>query len=116
MAAIETELQRIQGLVNKYDYKMPEIVAQRVQKEAFGKRPAQRHFAIQVIEHTDRPEAPLELLYTVDHEQAAQDAELAGGPATNLDDAGLLQEWKGQYKVEHCFRLTNQVFLVSPPS
>jgi len=121
MAAIETELQRIQGLVNKYDYKTPEIVAQRVQKKAFKKRPAQRHFEIQVIEHDDRPEAPLELLYTVDHKQAAQDTELdgiyllvAGGPAVNLDDASLLQEWKGQYKVEHCFRLTNQVFLVGP--
>ncbi len=121
MAAIETELQRIQGLVNKYDYKTPEIVAQRVQKKAFKKRPAQRHFEIQVIEHEDRPEAPLELLYTVDHEHAAQDTELdgiyllvAGGPAVNLDDASLLQEWKGQYKVEHCFRLTNQVFLVGP--
>ena len=121
MAAIETELQRIQGLVNKYDYKTPEIVAQRVQKKAFKKRRAQRHFQIQVIEHEDRPEAPLELLYTVDREQAARDTErdgvyllVAGGPATNLDDASLLQEWKGQYKVEHCFRLTNQLFLVGP--
>jgi len=121
MSAIETELQRVQGLVNKYDYKTPEIVAQRVQKKAFKKRPAQRHFEIQVMEHKNRPEAPLELLYTVDHEQAAQDTELdgvyllvAGGPAVNLDDASLLQEWKGQYKVEHCFRLTNQVFLVGP--
>ena len=34
--------------------------------------------------------------------------------AAELDDASLLQEWKGQYKVEHCFRLTNQVFLVGP--
>jgi hypothetical protein len=121
MAAIEAELQRIQGLVNKYDYKTPEIVAQRVQKKAFKKRPAQRHFQIQVIEHEDRPEAPLELLYTVDRKQATRDTELdgvyllvAGGPATNLDDANLLQEWKGQYKVEHCFRLTNQVFLAGP--
>jgi transposase len=23
-------------------------------------------------------------------------------------------EWKGQYKVEHCFRLVNQLFLVAP--
>jgi len=121
MAAIEAELQRIQGLVNKYDYKTPEIVAQRVQKKAFKKRPAQRHFQIQVIEHEDRPEAPLELLYTVDRKQTAGETELdgvyllvAGGPATNLDDASLLQEWKGQYKVEHCFRLTNQLFLVGP--
>lgn len=121
MAAIEAEIQRIQGVVNKYDYKTPEIVAQRVQKKAFKRRPAQRYFEIQVVVHDDRPEAPLELLYTVDHEQAAQDVELdgvyllvAGGPAASLDDASLLQEWKGQYKVEHCFRLTNQVFLVGP--
>ena len=121
MAAIEAEIQRIQGLVNKYDYKTPEITIRRVQKGAFKKRPAQRYFDIQVVEHSDRPEAPLELLYTVDREQAAQDAELdgvyllvAGGPAADLNDASLLQEWKGQYKVEHCFRLTNQVFFVGP--
>jgi hypothetical protein len=121
MAAIEAEIQRIQGLVNKYDYKTPEIVAARVQKKAFNRRPAQRYFEIEVVEHGDRPEAPLELLYTVDHEQAAQDTDLngiyllvAGGPMAELDDASLLQEWKGQYKVEHCFRLTNQVFLVGP--
>jgi transposase len=120
-AAIEAEIQRIQGLVNKYDYKTPEITIRRVQKKAFKKRHAQRYFDIQVVEHADRPEAPLELLYTVKSEQAAQDAELdgvyllvAGGPAADLDDASLLQEWKEQYKVEHCFRLTNQVFLVGP--
>lgn len=121
MTAIAVEIERIQGLVNKYDYKTPEIIAQRVQKKAFKKRPAQRYFAIKVVEHPDRPEAPLELLYTVDHKQAAQDADLdgvyllvAGGPAAALADASLLQEWKGQYKVEHCFRLTNQLFLVGP--
>jgi transposase len=121
MVTIEAEIQRIQGLVNKYDYKTPEIIAQRVQKKAFKKRPAQRYFEIQVLTHDDRPDAPLELLYTVDRAQAAQGTELdgvyllvAGGPAASLDDASLLQEWKGQYKVEHCFRLTNQVFLVGP--
>lgn len=122
MKAIETEIQRIQGLVNKYDYKTAEIIVQRVQKKAFKKRSAQHYFEIKVVEHPDRPQAPLELLYTVNQQQIAQDTELdgiyllvAGGPATaDLDDAALLQEWKGQYKVEHCFRLTNQLFLVGP--
>ncbi|MCP4936800.1 MAG: IS1634 family transposase [bacterium] len=121
MKVIEAEIQRIQGLVNKYDYKTPEIIAQRVQKKAFKKRAAQGYFEIKVLEHPDRPQTPLELLYTIDHQQISQDAELdgvyllvAGGPATALDDACLLQEWKGQYKVEHCFRLTNQLFLVGP--
>jgi transposase len=121
MAAIEAEIQRIQGLVNKYDYKTAEIAIRRVHKKAFKKRRAQCYFKIQIIEHWDRPEAPLELLYTVDRSQAAKDAELdgvyllvAGGPAASLDDASLLQEWKGQYKVEHCFRLTNQLFRVGP--
>ncbi len=121
MAAIESEIQRIQGLVNKYDYKTVEITIRRVQKKAFKKRRAQRYFKIQVIEHPDQPKAPLELLYTVDHNYAAKDAELdgvyllvGGGPAAALDDASLLQEWKGQYKVEHCFRLTNQLFRVGP--
>jgi len=121
MAAIETEIQRIQGIVNKYDYKTPEIIARRVQTKAFKKRRAQRYFNIQVIEHSHRPEAPLELRYTVDMEQVAHDAQLdgvyllvAGGKAAELDDASILQEWKGQYKVEHCFRLTNQLFQLSP--
>jgi transposase len=121
MAAIETEIQRIQCLVNKYDYKTPEIIARRVQTKAFKKRRAQRYFHIQVIEHSQRPEAPLELRYTVDMEQVAHDAQLdgiyllvAGGKAAELDDASILQEWKGQYKIEHCFRLTNQLFQLSP--
>ena len=122
LQAIETEIQRIQGLVNKYDYKTAEIIVQRVQQKAFKKRAAQRYFELKVVEHPDRPHSPLELLYTVDQPQIAQDSEfdgiyllVAGGPATtDLDDATLLQEWKGQYKVEHCFRLTNQLFLVGP--
>ena len=121
MAAIEAEIQRIQGLVNKYDYKTPEVVARRVQQKAFKKRQAQRYFEIQVVVREEQPEAAFELSYTVDREQVLQDAELdgvyllvAGGPAARLDDASLLQEWKGQYKVEHCFRLTNQLFLVGP--
>ena len=38
MTAIEREIQRIQKLVNKYDYTTPEIIAQRVQQKAFKKR------------------------------------------------------------------------------
>lgn len=121
IATIEAEIKRIQGLVNKYDYKTPEIIIRRVQQKAFKKRPAQRYFDVKVIEHADRPEAPLELRYIVNYEQATRDAELdgvyllvAGGPAAELPDASLLQEWKGQYKVEHCFRLTNQLFLFGP--
>jgi len=121
MQAIETEIQRIQGLVNKYDYKTSEIIAQRVQKKAFKKRRAQKYFTIEVVHHPDRPEAPLELRYGVDREQAQQDAELngvyllvAGGKAATLSDTDILAEWKGQHKVERCFRLVNQVFLVAP--
>ena len=121
MAAIETEIQRIQGLLNKYDYKTAEITVQRVQKKAFKKRHAQRYFSIKVLEHTDRPEAPLELTYTIDHKQIQQDAALdgvyllvAGGPAAQLEDEQILTEWKGQYKVEHSFRRVNGLFLVGP--
>jgi transposase len=119
--AIETELQRIQGLVNKYDYKTPEIVARRVQSKAFKKRRAQKYFTITVVPHPDRPTAPLELDYRVDRDQIQQDTALegvylvvAGGPAAALADADILAEWKGQYKVEHCFRLVSQLFLVAP--
>lgn len=121
MAAIEAEIERIQGIVNKYDYKTAEITVQRVQKKAFKKRRAQRYFTIEVLEHTDRPDAPLELTYTIDWEQAQQDAELdgvyllvAGGPAAQLENEQIFTEWKGQYKVEHCFRRVNSVFLVGP--
>ena len=121
LSTIETEIKRIQGLVNKYDYKTPEIVAQRVQKKAFKKRSAQRYFKFKVLEHPDRPQVPLELTYTIDHDQISQDTALdgvylllAGGAAADWDDATLLQEWKGQYKVEHCFRTVNQLFLVGP--
>lgn len=121
MQAIEAELQRIQGLVNKYDYKTPEIIVQRVQKKAFKKRRAQKYFTIEVVNHPDQPEAPLELRYSVDREQVQRDAELdgvyllvAGGPAATLSDAEILAEWKGQHKVERCFRLVNQIFLVAP--
>ena len=121
MAAIEAELQRLQGLVNKYDYKTPEMVTRRVQSKAFKKRPAQQYFTIEVVSHADRPAAPLELRYRVDDAQVQRDAELdgvyllvAGGKAATLSDAEIMAEWKGQYKVEHSFRLVNQLFLVTP--
>ena len=121
MAAIEAEIQRIQGIVNKYDYKTAEITVQRVQKKAFKKRRAQRYFTIKVLEHADRPEDPLELTYKIDWEQVQQDAELdgvyllvAGGPAAKLDDQQIFSEWKGQYKVEHRFRMLNGIFFVDP--
>jgi hypothetical protein len=121
MQAIEAELQRIQGLVNKYDYKTPEVITRRVQSKAFKKRPAQKYFTIEVVHHADRPTAPLELRYRVDHAQVQRDAELdgvyllvAGGKAATLSDAEIAVEWKGQYKVEHCFRLVHQHFLVTP--
>jgi transposase len=121
MQAIEAELRRIQGLVNKYDYKTPEIITRRVQSKAFKKRPAQKYFTIEVVQHTARPAAPLELRYSVDDTQVQRDAELdgvyllvAGGKAATLLDTEIMVEWKGQYKAEHCFRLVNQLFLVTP--
>lgn len=121
MSMIEAEIRRIQGLVNKYDYKTPEIIVRRVQEKAFKKRAARHYFAIEVVAHPEWPETPYALHYTLDQERVARDASLdgvyllvAGGPAAQWDDASLLQEWKGQYKVEHCFRLTNQLFLCGP--
>src|SRR2546430_5150533 len=121
MSTIEAEIRRIQGLVNKYDYKSPEIIVRRVQEKAFKKRAARHYFDIQVVEHAERPAAPYALQYTIDHECVESDAALdgvyllvAGGPAAHWDEASLLQEWKGPYKGEHCFRLTNQLFLCGP--
>jgi len=121
LQTIEAELQRLQGLVNKYDYKTPEIITRRVQSKAFKKRPAQKYFTIEVVYHAERTAAPLELRYGVDDAQVQRDAELdgvyllvAGGKAALLSDAEIMAEWKGQYKAEHGFRLVNQLFLVTP--
>jgi transposase len=121
MQAIEAALQRLQGVVNKYEYKTPEIITRRVQSQAFKKRPAQKYFTIEVVHHAERPAAPLELRYRVDDAQVQRDAELdgvsllvAGGKAATLSDAEIAAEGKGQYKAEHCFRLVNQLFLVTP--
>jgi len=121
ITAIAAELQRIQGLINKYDYTSAEVIARRVQQQAFKKRSAQRYFAMEVVTDADRPSAPYALRYQINQDQVARDAELdgvyllvAGGPAAQWDDARLFQEWKGQYKVEHCFRLTQEWFLCSP--
>jgi Domain of unknown function (DUF4277) len=121
MQAIEAALQRLQGLVNTYDDKTPEIITRRVQSKAFKKRPAQKYFTIEVVSHAARPAAPLELRYRVDDAQVQRDAELdgvyllvAGGKAASLSEAERVAEWKGQYKVEHCCRLVNQLLLVTP--
>jgi hypothetical protein len=121
MAAIEAAIQRLQGLINKYDDKSPEIIVRRVQEKAFKKRAARHSFDIQVGEDAEHPDAPYALQYRIDHERVESDAALdgvsvlvAGGPAAHWDDGSLLQEWKGQDKVEHCLRLTNQLFLCGP--
>src|SRR5882724_2296871 len=56
-----------------------------------------------------------------DHAQVQRDAEragvsllVAGGKAATLSEAEMMAEWKGQYKVEHRFRLVNQLLLVTP--
>ena len=121
MQAIEAALQRIQGVVNQYDDKTPTIITRRVHSKAFKKRQAQKYFTIEVVHHADRPTAPLELRYSLDQAQLQRDAALdgvylfvAGGKAATLSDAEMVAEWKGQYKVEHCFRLVNQLFLGAP--
>jgi Domain of unknown function (DUF4277) len=121
MPAIEAALQRIQGLVNKDDDTTPEVIPRRVQSKAFKKRPAQNYCTIEVVHHTDRPTAPLELRYSVAQAQMQRDAALdgvyllvAGGKAATLSDAEMAAEGKGQYQVEHGFRLVNQLFLVTP--
>src|SRR6266516_580121 len=99
MAAIEAELQRLQGLVNTYDDKTPEMVTRRVQSKAFKKRPAQQYFTIEVVSHAEL--ACVSLL-------------VACCKAATLSDAEMMAEWQGQYKVEHRFRLVNQRFVVTP--
>ncbi|MCP4255640.1 MAG: IS1634 family transposase [Candidatus Scalindua sp.] len=118
---IENEIQRIAGIVNKYDYKTAEIIAARVQKKAFKKRGAQKYFTIKIEEDKNNAEAPLRLTYAIDQQQVEQDAELAGiymlvagAKAATLNDNEILKEWKGQYKVEHRFRMIQEIFLAHP--
>jgi transposase len=92
-----------------------------VQSKAFKKRQAQQYFTIEVGHHADRPTAPLELRSSVDHAQRQRAAALdgvsllvAGGKAATLADAEMVAAWQGQDKVEHCVRLVNQLFLVTP--
>ena len=92
-----------------------------MQKKAFKKRLAQRYFTLTVTEHPERPKAPLALSYRIDHQQVTLDVELdgvyklvAGASASSLIDSEIFTEWKGQYKVEHCFRMLNQLFLIGP--
>ena len=119
--AIDTAIQRLQGLGNTDDDKSPDILVRRVQQTACKNRPAQRYFDRQVVEQAERPEAPYDLQYTINHPQVAHEAEVdgvyllvAGGPVADWDDASVFQAWKGPYKVEHGFRLTNQLFLCGP--
>jgi hypothetical protein len=121
MQAIEAELQRLQDWGNQADDKTPEISPRRVQSTACKKRPAQTYCTIEVGAPAARPAAPLALRYRVDDAQGQRDAALdgvyllvAGGTAASLSEAERVAEWKGQYKVEHCLRLVNQLFVVTP--
>jgi hypothetical protein len=121
LSTIAAAIRRLQGLVNTYDDKTPDIIVRRVQEKACKPRAARHYFAIEVVAHPERPEAPYALHSTIDQGRVARDASLdgvsllvAGGPAAQGDDASLLPEWKGQDKVEHGCRLTNQLLRCGP--
>src|SRR2546422_2559517 len=78
MSLIEAEVKRIQGLVNKYDYKSPEVIVRRVQQKAFKQRRASRYFDIEVVEDASCPQAPYALTYRIDQARVARDAALDG--------------------------------------
>lgn len=119
--AIEKELKRIQGLVNKYDYKSPEIIVRRVEAKAFRKRPSQNYFQVRVVKHPDRPEAPLELVYHLNQEKMAQDPQFDGvyllvahRAGQELDDEAIFREWKEQHRIEHRFAMLQGPFMLGP--
>jgi hypothetical protein len=58
MSTIEAAIQRMPGLVNKYDDQSPAIIIRRVQEKAFKQRAAKHSLAMRVVEHAERPEAP----------------------------------------------------------
>ncbi len=89
-----------------------------MQKKAFKSRRSQKYFTIEVTEHKDGAEAPLELKYKIDQKAADKDAELdgvytlvVGGKALELEDQEVFKEWKGQHKIEHAFSMVNEVLL-----
>jgi transposase len=114
VAVIQAEVERIQGLLNKYDYTTLQTVRERVAK-ALRRNPAGRYFSVQVTK-TRAQVAPLRLTWTLNHTRLRADAQWDGvySVLTNLPEAthpasAVLEIYKDQHQVEGRFRDLNQL-------
>jgi len=113
-AAIQAELERIQPLLNKYDYTTVEVVQRRV-TQAVGLNPTGRYFQVAVTK-TRNASAPLGLTWTVKQKQLRAEAQWDGVYAvlTNLPSAShsptaVLDIYKDQHLAEGRFRDLKQL-------
>ena len=114
LAKLKAELERLQGLVNKYHYTTVAAVKDRA-GQIIAKNPAGRFIQIQVT-RTRAKIAPIHLTWSVPRKplQAAADWDgvysiLTTLPATTHSANEVLTLYKGQHHVESRFRNMNQL-------
>lgn len=114
LARLQTELERIQGLLNKYDYTTLDTVRQRVAR-VLRQNPAGRYFHVQVTK-TRAHTAPLRMAWTLQRKALQADARWDGVysvitnlPAETHSPTAVLEIYKGQHHAEGCFRDLNQL-------
>jgi len=112
VAVIQAALERIQGLLNKYDYTSPERVQARV-KKALGQNPSGRYFQVQVKGKTP---GDLQLSWSLNRKRLKAEAQRDGvySVLTNLPESthapsAVLELYKNQHHVEGRFRDLNQL-------
>jgi transposase len=114
VASIQAELERIQSLLNKYDYTTLETVRPRVAK-ALRRNPTGPYFSVHVSK-TRAQVAPLRLTWTLNRKRLQAAAQWDGvySVLTNLPEethtaSAVLEIYKDQHQVEGRFRDLNQL-------
>jgi transposase len=114
VAVIQAELERIQGLLNRYDYTTLETVRERVAK-ALRRNATGQYFNVHVSK-TRAQVAPLRLTWTLNRKRLRADAQWDGvySVLTNLPEethapSAVLEIYKDQHQVEGRFRDLNQL-------
>ncbi len=114
IAVIQAGLERLQGLLNKYDYTTLDVIRQRV-AQVLRSKPAGRFFRVQVTK-TRAQTAPLRLSWTLNRKQVKAEAQWDGvySVLTNLPEDthspnAVLEIYKDQHQVEWRFRDVNQL-------
>ena len=114
VAVIQAELDRMQGLLNKYDYTTLETVRARVAK-VLRRNVTGQYFDVQVSKTRARV-APLRLKWTLNRKRLRAAAQWDGvySVLTNLPDkthppSAVLEIYKDQHQVEGRFRDLNQL-------